>query len=404
MEQKPTYKIIFHIDMNCFFASCEIAQDLSLKGKPVVVAHHDVFRKSIILTASYEARAFGIKTTMMTKDAIRLCPQLIIVEPHFELYQRNSKLFFDYLGTITPKIEVTSIDEGYLDVTEVCGANALELAEKIQRDLLEKYQLPCSIGIAPNKFLAKMASDMKKPLGIMILRKREIQDKLWPLPVKAMIGVGKKTEPRLHEIGIQTIGDLVQFKDMALIEKTVGKAMTEYLLERANGNDSSDVNYQPDDEVSSISHSHTFYYNVSSIKVIKETLKVLSNSVSHRLVQRNLYASTVGIQLKFGDFQHINRSRGLNEGINDAADLWEIIEEIFDEYFDETSEVRLVGVFATRFTDQKKMRKQISIFDDFEKLSKEEQLGKILGTIKNQYGNQSINVGYYRYEKKEEDQ
>ncbi|MFA7127048.1 MAG: DNA polymerase IV, partial [Bacilli bacterium] len=319
MEQKqPVYKIIFHIDMNCFFASCEMAVDPSLVGKPIVVAHHDVFRKSIILTASYEARKYGIKTTMMTKDAIRLCPALVIVEPKMHLYQQYSKVFFDYLLTITQKLEITSIDEGYLDVTDVVnGPETMALAQKIQNDLLKLHHLPCSIGIAPNKFLAKMASDMKKPLGITILRKREVQEKLWPLPIKAMIGVGKKTEPRLQAIGIYTIGDIIHFEDRDLLEKTVGSAMSEYLLDRANGNDSSDVNYQPDDEVSSISHAHTFHYNVISIQVIKDTLKVLSNSVSQRLINRGLFASTVGIQLKFGDFQQINRSRGLVDGIQE---------------------------------------------------------------------------------------
>ncbi|MFA6890257.1 MAG: hypothetical protein WCQ80_04500, partial [Bacilli bacterium] len=177
----------------------------------------------------------------------------------------------------------------------------------------------------------------------------------------------------------------------------------EYLLDRANGNDSSDVNYQPDDEVSSISHAHTFHYNVISIQVIKDTLKVLSNSVSQRLINRGLFASTVGIQLKFGDFQQINRSRGLVDGIQESDEFWNVIEDVFDEYYDGISEVRLVGVFATRFVNQKAKTKQVTIFDDFSKISKEEQLSKILGTIKNQYGDTSIQVGYYKYEKKEEE-
>lgn len=405
METKPlSYKIIFHIDMNCFFASCERIEDPTLIGKPIVVAHNDVFRKSIILTASYEARKFGIYTTMLVKDAMRLCPSLTIVEPKFHLYQKQSKIFFDYLYTLTPKIEITSIDEGYLDVTEVVsGADALFLAQKIQDELRDTYHLPCSIGIAPNKFLAKMASDMKKPLGITVLRKREIQEKLWPLPIKAMIGVGKKTEPRLQAIGIQTIGDLVNFQDQTLLQKTVGTAMYEYLLERANGQDNSEVNYQTDDEVSSISNAHTFYVNVNSPKVIKETLKVLSNSVSNRLMSRGLYASNVGIQLRFGDFQQINRSRGLVDGINDSSELWNIIEDIFDDYYDGYSEVRLVGVFATRFVTRKEKTKQVTIFDDFDKITKEQQLSKILGAIKDQYGQTSIKVGYYKYEKKEEE-
>ena len=211
-----SYQIIFHIDMNCFFASCEIAVDPSLKGQPIVVARLDPLRKGIILSPSYEARKYGIKTTMRVKDALPLCPQLKVVEPNYELYQDMSNKFFGYLSNITDQIEPASIDEGYLNVTKACdNISAIELANKIQKDLLSLYKLPCSIGIAPNKFLAKMASDMKKPLGITVLRKREIDKLMWPLDISEMFGVGKKTAPRLRAIGINTIGDLANYKNIA---------------------------------------------------------------------------------------------------------------------------------------------------------------------------------------------
>lgn len=402
-EKTPSYKIIFHIDLNSFFASCAISEDPSLANKPVAIAHLDVLRKSIILTSSYEARKYGIKTTMMVREAIPLCPHLIIVEPNFALYQKYSNLFFTYLTTITPKLEITSIDEGYLDVTEVCEKiSALDLAAKIQNDLLSLYKLPCSIGIAPNKFLAKMASDLKKPLGITVLRKREIAKYLWPLPIKAMMGVGKKTEPRLQAIGINTIGDIVEYKDYFRLEEAVGKVMAEYLQTRAQGIDESEVNYKIDDEVSSISRAHTFYTNVNDVHIIKDTLKVLANTVSDRLYNRELYASNIGIQLKFANFHSISRSRGLSQGLNDPYLFWEIIEDLFEEYYDGYSEIRLIGVFATRFVDNKQQNKQISIFDDFNKLSQEEELAKILKNIKNEYGNKSIKLGFYKYEKEDD--
>jgi DNA polymerase-4 len=404
MNLQPTYKIIFHIDMNCFFASCEIAEDKSLANKPIVVAHNDVFKKSIILTASYEARKFGIKTTMLIKDAIKLCPELVVVEPNFNLYQHYSQIFFNYLNTITNKIEVTSIDEGYLDVTEVCQSiNAIDLANKIQKSLLEEHKLPCSIGIAPNKFLAKMASDMKKPLGITILRKRDIQEKLWPLPIGAMLGVGKKTQPKLEEIGVNTIGDIVKLNNPDLLKKTVGIAMSDYLLARANGIDNSDVDYYSLNEVSSISNAHTFNYNIINVKVMKDMLKVLSNSVSERLTSRNLVAQTIGIQIKYGNFTAINRSKGLEVGINNNLDLWGTVEEIFDDFYDEVSEVRLLGVFATRLSENKVTVKQYTIFDDIDKLDKEDYVNGILKKIKNQYGKDIINIGYYDYQKKDEE-
>lgn len=393
MQQSINYRIIFHIDMNSFYASCEQANNKDLIGKPVVVAHNDVFRKSIILTASYEARKYGIKTTMMVRDAIKLCNDLIVIEPNFELYQHYSQVFFDYLRTISNKLEVTSIDEGYMDLTDVCQkVNALELANTIQQTLLNKYQLPCSIGIAPNKFLAKMASDMKKPLGITVLRKREIESLLWPLPIGSMYGVGKKTAPRLQEIGIHTIGDIHRVNHDKLRE-VVGKSMLEYLLNRSKGIDDSEVDYYSFDSVSSISNSHTFDYNLLNVKTMKDTLKVLNNSVSARLTSKNLVANTIGIQIKYGDFKLINRSKGLVQPINDSLEMWNIVEELFDEHYDWVSEVRLVGVFATRLSDESSDLKQISIFDDFDKLNKEEHVSNILNKINEMYKNKIINIG-----------
>lgn len=393
MQQSINYRIIFHIDMNSFYASCEQAVNKDLQNKPVVVAHNDVFRKSIILTASYEARKYGIKTTMMVKDAIKLCNDLIVVEPHYELYQHYSQLFFDYLRTISNKLEITSIDEGYMDLTDVCQKiNAVELANTIQQTLLNIHQLPCSIGIAPNKFLAKMASDMKKPLGITVLRKREIEQLLWPLPISSMYGVGKKTAPKLQEIGINTIGDILKVDENKLSD-VVGKSMFDYLINRSLGIDSSEVDYYSFDAVSSVSNSHTFDYNLLNVKMMKDTLKVLNNSVSERLINKNLLANTIGIQIKYGDFKLINRSKGIDKPINDSLEMWNVVEELFEEHYDWVSEVRLVGVFATRLVENSNELKQISIFDDFDKLSKEENVNNILNKINKMYKNKIINIG-----------
>jgi len=402
MNNTKKYRIIFHIDMNAFFASCEIANNLELKDKPVVVAHNDPFRKSIILTANYEARKYGIKTTMMVKEAIKLCPFLVVVEPNYQLYQQYSNLFFKYLYTVTNKIEIASIDEGYLDITDVCQPDqVLSLAKKIQKDLLEIHNLPCSIGIAPNKFLAKMASDMKKPLGITVLRKREISQKLWPLSIGDMFGVGKKTKPKLEGIGIHTIGDVANFKNRLLLEETVGKAMAEYLLKRSNGIDDNEVETYSLDDVSSVSNAHTFSYSVFDINLMKETLKVLSNTVSDRLERKNLCAQTIGVQIKYANFKFINRSRSLENKTNDNKEIWSIVEELFDENYDSTLEVRLLGVFANRVSEKQENIKKYTLFDDFEKISKEDNVTRTLREIKKQFGDNTINVGYYKYEKDE---
>lgn len=395
MQQNNKYRIIFHIDMNCFFAACEIAQNPDLKGLPVVVARDDVFRKSIILTASYEARKFGIYTTMLVKDAIKLCPNLIVVEPNYQLYSYYSNKFFSYLRTITNKIEPMSIDEGFMDVTDICkGEEAIALAHTIQNKLLNDYNLPCSIGIAPNKFLAKTASDMKKPLGITILRKREIPEKLWPLKIEDIVGIGKKTAPKLHEIGIHRIGDIANFNNIDLLKKTIGTAMTEYLINRSNGIDNNPVNYENLDDVSSVSNSTTFDFDELDEKILKNTLKVLTNSVSYRLEKDGYLAYTVGVQIKYNNFHTINRSKGLDTPINDSKQMYDIICDLFDENYDNITPIRLLGVFTQRLKKEESIIKQYTLFDDFDKIDKENNIQELLSKINNQYDSNIINFGY----------
>lgn len=396
-------KIIFHIDMNCFFASCEIAQNDELSGKPVAVAHLDPLHRGIILSPNYEARKYGIKTTMITRDALLLCNELVLVEPDMQLYNEYSKLFFDYLYSITPLVEVASIDEGYLDVTELSlKVHPLELAANIQKKLLDDYKLPCSIGIAPNKFLAKMASDMKKPLGITVLRKREIDKYLWPLPISKMIGVGKKTTPKLQGIGINTIGDLANYQNISLLKETIGEVNALSLIQKANGIDNSIVDVNSYSETSSISNSHTFDSDVYDPEFIKQTLKVLANSVSHRLQESEQKAQTIGIIIKYHNFKQINRSKGLDIPLNNDYEIYEKIEELFDEHFNQGDKIRLVGVFANRLVEAKEEVKQYSIFDDLSTLDKEDNIHRLLSSMIKQFGQDSIKQGYYEYKKKDD--
>lgn len=388
--KKP--RIIFHIDMNAFFASCEIAENKELLGQPVVVAHNDPLKRSIILTASYEARKYGIKTTMMVREALKLCPHLIVVEPDMELYKHYSNLFFSYLHTITDRIEPGSIDEAYVDVSSLFGqVDFINLAKQIQTDLYQKYTLPCSIGIGPNKFLAKMASDMKKPLGITILRKREIDKLLWPLPIEKMYGVGKKTAPRLRQLGINTIGDLANFKDLNLLQQTIGENHALSLQQKAQGIDHSIVDSNTD-EVTSMSTSHTFEFDINDELIIKKTFKVLVNTLSNRLERKNLQTQTFGIQLKYNNFHQINRSKPLDFPTNDPNVLYAAALNLLEEYYDFTTSLRLVGVFAHRLTEALEDIKQYSIFE-LDELEKENELHEILSTLQNTYGKNVITRG-----------
>ena len=200
-------RIYFHVDLNAFFASAEILRDPSLKGKPIVVSGQT--KRSVVSTASYEARAYGIHSAMSIILAKKLCPDLEIIEGHYSYYHSLSDEFMTIVRSFSPYMEKASIDECYVDVTDVIQQykHPLDLAVLLQKAIYQKTGLGCSIGIGPNLFLAKMASDMKKPMGITVLRIRDVEAKLWPLPVHKMRGIGRKTLPKVEALGIKTIGD-----------------------------------------------------------------------------------------------------------------------------------------------------------------------------------------------------
>lgn len=216
-------KIIFLVDMNAFFIGCEMARDNSLKGRTAAVAGDPKNRNGIILAANYEARKYGVKTTMLVYEARKLCPDIVFISPDHNYYRKMSQEVMNILGRYTPLVEQNSIDEAWLDLTgcEALFGKPLEIANKIMKDILSELDLMCSIGISENKFLSKMASEMKKPLGITELYREDIETKLWPLKVRSMYGVGKQTEKRLEALSVYTIGDLAK-SDVNTLKKTFG--------------------------------------------------------------------------------------------------------------------------------------------------------------------------------------
>lgn len=380
--------------MNCFFVSCEIAENPDLMGKNVAVAPHTTDRKGIILASSYEARKYGIRAAMRVSDALKLCPNLILVEPSMGLYNEYSEKFFDYFMKITPLVEPASIDEGYLDITDACKPEeVIDLAYKIQKDLMDKFRLPCSIGIAPNKFLAKMASDMKKPMGITILRKREIAQKLWPLPIGDMFGVGKKTLEKMYALNIKTIGDLANFKDLALLEHVIGNVACKSLYENAHGIGSNEVDINRFNEISSIGNSQTFEFDEYIPENMLLAIKVLTNSVSNRLEKIHNKAHTFTLQIKYNNFKTINRSKTIEQATNDSYQMYQIYKELFEEYYDDSFPVRLLGVSATKLIERKEDIRQLSIFDQFNDLEKDYKIKNLVNSINKFVGSESLQIG-----------
>ena len=392
MDKLP--RIILHIDMNAFFASCEMAVDESLRGKPIVVGHPDPLDRGIIVSPSYEARKYGVHAPMIVREAKKLCPTLIVIPGHYDLYQKYSNLFYEYLIKITPLVEMASIDEAYVDVTQLnLREKTIDLAKKIQEDLLKKYKLPCSIGIAPNKFLAKMASDMKKPLGITILRKKDIDTMLWPLPIKDMMWIGKKTAPRLESIGIKKIGDVVSPNNKDKIIDLFGNNFYESIYRHAMGEDDTPV-ITDYGLASSVSAAHTFINPIYDEKLLNDTIKVLANSVCYRMQKDNQYALNIGVQLRDASYDTKNRSKPLQKPTNDERDIYIAAKDVYDDYFDITKGVRLVSVFCNRLTTVVKDSKQLSIFDNLDEIEKQHEIDKLLKDINNTFGKDSIKKGF----------
>jgi DNA polymerase-4 len=380
-------RVILHVDMNSFYASVEMAYDPTLKGKALAIAGNVEERRGIIVTCSYEARKFGVKTTMPLWEAKKLCPQLLIMKPNFERYRAASIGMFEILRHYTELVEPVSIDEGYLDITESFALGSpVEIAESIQQRILEQLDIPCSIGIAPNKFLAKMASDMKKPMGITILRKRDVPTVLWPLNSNEMHGVGKKTAEKLTTIGIHTIGDLAKGNEIQL--KTLIGINGIRIKERANGKDIRPVDPDSVAEFKSIGNSTTLPKDIANQHELFCVLESLAETVSVRLKRENVLAATLGITVRNKDRKTITRSKKLPNPINHKEDISSFAQQLFLKSWN-GDPVRLLGITGSDLVEHDHAYKQLDLFS-FEKDAKKEPLLKTLSTLREKYGENII--------------
>lgn len=374
-------QVIFHVDMNSFYASVEMAHNPKLKGKPVAIAGNPKERRGIIVTSSYEARAFGVKTTMPVWEAKKLCPDLIVIRPNFPLYRQTSAKIFKRLADFTPLIEPVSIDEGYLDVTDH-PTHPITLANELQQTLLNELDIPCSIGIGPNKFLAKTASDMKKPLGITILRKRDLPERLWPLPIEEMYGVGKKTAEKMHEIKIKTIGDLAK-ADVYTLSHLLG-INGERLIQRANGEDPRRVDPDSVHDFKSIGNSTTLRFDTVDETRIKQVLKQLTERVEERLIRRELKGKTVQLMIRYKDRQTVTRSRKLPNYIQSKNEIYPIILSLLSEHWTKKP-VRLLGVTMQDLLESKHVVEQLDLFT-YQQRNKEIKMKETMQELKEKYG------------------
>ena len=384
-------KVILHLDMNSFFASVEQAHDPSLKGIPLAVAGNPKARRGILVTCSYEARAFGVYTTMTVGEAKRLCPDLVIIPPDFEKYRTASSAVFELLRTYTDLVEPVSIDEAYIDITAIGGlTDAVNIAKSMQQRILQELDLPCSIGIAPNKFLAKTASDMKKPMGVTILRKRQIESILWPLPVIDMHGIGESTEKKMNTLGIYTIGDLAKIDELT-VKSSLGKQGIR-LHNRANGIDDRPVDPEAAEERKSVGSSTTLPVDETDLDECLKVFKWLAEKVAVRLDNRQLAGTVVMIQIRTADWHNQTRSRTVLNPLYKEQDIFKEATDLFIKHWD-GEPVRLLGITVTNVILMNELHEQLSIYN-YEKHAKEETMDTLLSQLEQKFGPGTVKRGF----------
>lgn len=334
-------RAILHVDMDAFYASVEMRDNPDLLGKPVIVGAGPQER-GVVAAASYEARKFGVHSAMPSRTAFKLCPQGIFVRPNMKKYSEVSKQIMTILGTFTPLVQPVSVDEAFLDVTGSTGifGDALNIAKRIKAEIHAQTGLTASVGVAPNKFLAKLASDLNKPDGLTVITEANKVEMLAPLPVGKLWGVGKATEKRLHELGLQTIGD-IQRMPIDDLRRDLGNT-ADHLHALAMGEDEREV--ETDGESKSISSEHTFDVDTADLDQIKKCLLEQCEEVGSRLRQEKVAARTVQLKLRYADFTTLTRRQTLEQPTQDEMKLYEVAGHLLSAEGIEGKRIRLIGV------------------------------------------------------------
>jgi DNA polymerase-4 len=321
------HRVIFHLDMDAFYASVEQRDNPSLKGKPVIVGSPPT-QRGVVCAASYEARKFGVRSAMPSMTAGRLCPKGVFLRPRMEAYRAESGEIMTIVEELVGElIQQVSVDEAYMDVSAFAQANSLDasleqalpLARKIKAAIRERRQLTATIGVAPNKLLAKLASDFQKPDGLTLIRDSEKVEFLRPLPIRSLHGVGKVTEENLQRMGISTVGDLQNYDgDLRAIVGSWGPELRRFSM----GEDDRPLDLS--DEVKSISSENTFLRDTDDRPTLRACLKEQAEDVAKSLAKRRLAARTVQVKVRYGDFRSLTRQISLEEPLTEAKEIYRL--------------------------------------------------------------------------------
>lgn len=349
---------ILHVDMDAFYASVELRSRPDLVGQPVIVGGGG--GRGVVLSATYEARAFGVRSAMPMMRARRLCPQAVVLPPHSSSYSEASAGIMEIFRSITPLVEPLSLDEAFLDVR---GARRRlgrprEIAELIRARIFDEQQLTCTVGVAPTKFVAKLASTRGKPDGLLIVPADDVISFLHPLPVEALWGVGERTAEALHRLGLRTVGDLAQVPAETL-QRALGVATGAHLAALAWGRDERRV--VPSEPEKSVGSEETFARDIDDPAVVLREILRLSERTAARLREQGYASRTITLKVRFADFTTITRSRTLKEVTDSGQEVYEVARELFHKLGLQRARLRLVGVRAESLTPTGAMTRQLQM-------------------------------------------
>jgi len=361
IEDEAAVRTIFHVDMDAFYASIEQRDNPAYRARPVIVGA-DPKRGSgrgVVAACSYEARRFGIHSALPISQAWSRCPHGVYLRPRMDKYVSVSREIRRIFLRFTQIVEPISIDEAFLDLTErtTGSRQTIDLARRLKAEIRNRQGLTASIGIAPNKFVAKIASDLEKPDGLVLVRQEDVGGFLAPLPISRMWGVGPKTEQRLREMGIESIGDLLGF-DREYLQKRLGK-LGDHLWSLSRGIDNRPV--KPTRRVKSISQERTFGQDTRDPKLLIEVLRKMAAKVTDRLKRQDLEAKTVKLKLRYSDFTTLSRQTSFRHGVEHFDEIYPAARSLLIETWDRSRAIRLIGVGVSSL-QKRSQAKQLRLF------------------------------------------
>lgn len=378
-EQMST---ILHVDMDAFFAAVEILDNPEYQGKPVIVGGRKDSKRGVVSTCSYEARAYGVHSAMPIQQAVKLCPNAIFIPGRMSRYQEVSQKIHEIFPQFSPIVEPLSIDEAFLDMTgcEHFYKDLYDMGAILKNRIKSEVGITASVGIAPNKFLAKLASGYKKPDGLVVLKQEDVQSFLAGLPVGKLWGVGDKSQIMLRKQGILTVKDLLQYSEEWLVSQ-FGNFGT-HLYKLARGID--DRKVEPSHQAKSIGQEVTFNEDYDDPEILKTVIAQLTEKVGWRLRHGKMYARTVTLKVRYYDFKTITRAHTLPHAIDDDDSIYNTAIHLFNTV--ELKPIRLIGVTVSNLTTSK----QLFLFETEQRNSK---LSEVMDKVNNKFTKTAITRG-----------